>query len=267
MVLELIATSMIVGGVGLKVLLELLNWSREGRQRRKAEEQRREEARKAEEQRREEARKAEEQRREERERRRDAQIVGLVVSINKMTGMQEAAERRHGEDRKAAERRHEIAEQRREEDRNAAERRHEIAEQKREEDRKAAEERHEAQQRAIAMLVVDMAEFKVRLDGLYQMHRDGMKVQEKAIADLAGRLDHMGKRLDGVEKRVDALGERVGALDERVGALDERVGALGERVADMAVRLSHLEAEFASFREAVLPRAVPPGERPGASRS
>ena len=260
MVLELIATSMIVGGVGLKVLLELLNWSREGRQRRKAEEQRREEARKAEEQRREEARKAEEQRREERERRRDAQIVGLVVSINKMTGMQEAAERRHGEDRKAAERRHEIAEQRREEDRNAAERRHEIAEQKREEDRKAAEERHEAQQRAIAMLVVDMAEFKVRLDGLYQMHRDGMKVQEKAIADLAGRLDHMGKRLDGVEKRVDALGERVGALDERVGAL-------GERVADMAVRLSHLEAEFASFREAVLPRAVPPGERPGASRS
>ncbi|MDD9808388.1 MAG: hypothetical protein OXU25_00960 [Thaumarchaeota archaeon] len=267
MVLELIATSMIVGGVGLKVLLELLNWSREGRQRRKAEEQRREEARKAEEQRREEARKAEEQRREERERRRDAQIVGLVVSINKMTGMQEAAERRHGEDRKAAERRHEIAEQRREEDRNAAERRHEIAEQRREEDRKAAEERHEAQQRAIAMLVVDMAEFKVRLDGLYQMHRDGMKVQEKAIADLAGRLDHMGKRLDGVEKRVDALGERVGALDERVGALDERVGALGERVADMAVRLSHLEAEFASFREAVLPRAVPPGERPGASRS
>ena len=267
MVLELIATSMIVGGVGLKVLLELLNWSREGRQRRKAEEQRREEARKAEEQRREEARKAEEQRREERERRRDAQIVGLVVSINKMTGMQEAAERRHGEDRKAAERRHEIAEQRREEDRNAAERRHEIAEQKREEDRKAAEERHEAQQRAIAMLVVDMAEFKVRLDGLYQMHRDGMKVQEKAIADLAGRLDHMGKRLDGVEKRVDALGERVGALDERVGALGERVGALGERVADMAVRLSHLEAEFASFREAVLPRAVPPGERPGASRS
>ena len=256
MVLELIATSMIVGGVGLKVLLELLNWSREGRQRRKAEEQRREEARKA-----------EEQRREERERRRDAQIVGLVVSINKMTGMQEAAERRHGEDRKAAERRHEIAEQRREEDRNAAERRHEIAEQKREEDRKAAEERHEAQQRAIAMLVVDMAEFKVRLDGLYQMHRDGMKVQEKAIADLAGRLDHMGKRLDGVEKRVDALGERVGALDERVGALGERVGALGERVADMAVRLSHLEAEFASFREAVLPRAVPPGERPGASRS
>ncbi|MCY4252652.1 MAG: hypothetical protein OXD41_05055, partial [Thaumarchaeota archaeon] len=155
---------------------------------------------------------------------------------------------------------HEIAGQRRGEDRKAAERRHEIAEQKREEDRKAAEERHEAQQRAIAMLGVDMAEFKVRLDGLYQMHRDGMKVQEKAIADLAGRLDHMGKRLDGVEKRVDALGERVGALDERVGAL-------GERVADMAVRLSRLEAEFASFREAVLPRAVPPGERPGASRS
>ena len=248
----------------MKVLMELMKWSREGRQRREAEEQRREEARKAEEQRREEARKAEEQRREERERRRDAQIVGLGVSINKMTGMQEAAERRHEEDRKAAERRHE-------EDRKAAERRYEIAEQRRENDRKAAEQRHEegrriadqrhdALQGAIAVFGADMAEFKARLDSLYRMHRDGMKIQEKAIAGLAGRLDNMGKRMDGMEKKVDALGEKVGALDERVGAL-------GERVTDMAVRLSHLEAEFASFREAVLPRAVPPGERPGASRS
>jgi len=98
-------------------------------------------------------------------------------------------------------------------------------------DRKEANERREADRAMMVEIKAEMAGFKSSLDNLYRLHREGMEVHSSQIAALGARMDRLEGRMDRLEVKVDRLERDVAAL----------------------------KAEFAEFREAVMPRARPAG--------
>jgi len=101
-------------------------------------------------------------------------------------------------------------------------------------DRKEANERREADRTMMVEIKAEMAGFKSSLDNLYRLHREGMEVHSSQIAALGARMDRLEGRMDRLEVKVDRLERDVAAL----------------------------KAEFAEFREAVMPRARPAGAAP-----
>jgi len=110
---------------------------------------------------------------------------------------------------------------------------------------------HDEDSRTFAAIMAEVASLRASLEGLKrQQARDVEGLKRQQARDVEGLKRQQARDVEALGKRTDDLGVMMGGLARRVDSMDARLASVEREVAG-------LKAQFAAFKEFVLPREAP----------